>query len=137
MPKTKAFNLAELIRHISYNETDDKIETVKTINTEGKKRKTKSFTTTNADQTLDEFPRADYQSALYHIAATKGTEFHTSLVLLGHDDSTVEITEYGTLVSNTALYTVDASISGANVVVTTTPQDTNVGVKFSVEFVDA
>jgi hypothetical protein len=137
MPKTKAFNLAELIRHISYNESDDKIETVKTINTEGKKRKNKNFTSTDSGQTLDQFSKSDYQSALYHIAATKGTEFHTSLVLLGHDDTTVELTEYGTLVSNTVLYTVDASISGANVVVTTTPQETNVGVKFSVEFVDA
>ena len=135
MPKTKAMSLAELIRHINYDSANDLISTTKSINSEGKTRK--SLTGLGATQvTLHEFAKSDYQSALYHIAAEQGGEFHSSLFLIGHDDTTVYVTEYGVLESDTSLYTLDATISGANVVTQVTPVNASTSVKFSVEFVN-
>lgn len=135
MATTRAFSIGELIRHLTYDQANDKLTTSKSINTEGKTRKSKATTTTDA-QNLDTFAKATYKSALYHVAAHKSTDFHSSLFLIGHDGSTVYVTEYGGLLSGSALYTLDASISGSDVVVQVTPAVTNLDIEFSVEFVN-
>ena len=135
MATTRAFSIGELIRHLTYDSASDKLTTSKSINTEGKTRKSKTTTTTSS-QTLDSFAKATYKSALYHVAAHKSTDFHSSLFLIGHDGSTVYVTEYGGLLSGSSLYSLDATISGDNVVVQVTPAVTNLDIEFSVEFVN-
>ena len=78
MATTRAFSIGELIRHLTYDSSTDKLTTSKSINTEGKTRKSKTTTTTSS-QTLDSFAKATYKSALYHVAAHKSTDFHSSL----------------------------------------------------------
>lgn len=135
MATTRAFSIGELIRHLTFDASTDQITTSKSINTEGKTRESKTTTTTD-QQTLHTFAKATYKSALYHVAAHKGSDFHSSLFLIGHDGTTVYVTEYGGLLSSSSLYTLDAVISGANVVVQVTPTTTNLDIEFSVEFVN-
>ena len=137
MAKTKAFNIAELIRHITYDSTSDSLSTSKSVNSEGQTRKSKPNLAPNTQVTLHEFGKNDYQSALYHIAAQQGTDFQSSLFMIGHDDSTVFVTEYGVLESGEQLYALDATISGANVVTQVTPVNNATDIKFSVEYVNA
>lgn len=136
MATTRAFSIGELIRHLTYDQANDKLSTTKSLNTEGKTRKSKTTSTTDA-QTLDTFAKATYKSALYHIAANKSTDFHSSLFLIGHDGTTVYVTEYGGLLSGSSLYSLDATISGSDVVVQVTPAVTNLDMEFSVEFVNS
>ena len=45
---------------------------------------------------------------------SRGTDFHSTEVMLVHDGSTVTLTQYGTL-KDANLATIDADISGSNV----------------------
>ncbi len=70
MAITKAFKLAELIRHIEYDSTDDVIKTSK--KTQDKNTKKGSDTKTSTSQfTLDSFAHATYRAARYIVQCQK------------------------------------------------------------------
>ena len=46
MATTRAFSIGELIRHLTYDQANDKLSTSKSLNTEGKTRKSKTTSTT-------------------------------------------------------------------------------------------
>ena len=136
MAITKAFKLAELIRHIEYDSTDDVIKTSKPTQDKNKKRGAETKSSTDVFN-LDTFAKADYRAARYIVAMSEGTNFHSTEVMLVHDGSDVTLTQYGTL-KDTNLATFDADISGANVRLRCTPASSNSTViKFDRTLVDA
>ena len=136
MAISKSFKLAELIRHIEYDSTDDVIKTSKKTQDKNKKRGAETKTSTTQFN-LDTFAKADYRAARYIVAMSEGTNFHSTEVMLVHDGSDVTLTQYGTL-KDTNLATFDADISGANVRLRCTPASSNSTViKFDRTLVDA
>ena len=136
MAITKSFKLAELIRHIEYDSTNDIITTNKGFKDKNKKKDaiTKTATTQFA---LDTFAKADFRAARYIVAMSKGTNFHSTEIMMVHDGTSVDITQYGTL-SDATLATFDADISGSNVRLLCTPASSDSTViKFDRTLVDA
>lgn len=138
MTTTKAFNMAKLIRHLSYDETTDTIVTGKSLSSEDEKRSIeRSFTLTTANQTLDSFSSTIYKSAQYIVHATQGTDFHTTVILVSTNGTVVHTTEYSTLRSGTDLVTLSASIAAGTVTLQVTPAKINTTVKYSAEYIAA
>ena len=136
MAITKSFKLAELIRHIEYDSTDDVIKTSKRTQDKNKKRGSETKTSTDVFN-LDTFAHADFRAARYIVAMSKGTDFHSTEIMLIHDGTTVSITQYGVL-QDATLATFDADISGANVRLRCTPASaTSTTIKFDRTLVDA
>lgn len=136
MAKTNSFKIAELIRGITFDTTNDVIVTAKHINSKSKKVGNQTKTSTS-QFALDTFAKADYRAARYILAMSEGTNFHSTEVMLVHDGSVVTLTAYGTL-KDTTLATIDADISGSNVRLLVTPASTNSTViKFDRTLVDA
>tara|TARA_B100001287_G_C22576494_1_gene478894 strand:- start:332 stop:742 length:411 start_codon:yes stop_codon:yes gene_type:complete len=136
MAITKSFKLAELIRHIEYDSTNDIISTNKGFKDKNKKKDatTKTATTQFA---LDTFAKADFRAARYIVAMSKGTNFHSTEIMMVHDGTSVDITQYGTL-SDATLASFDADISGSNVRLLCTPASSDSTViKFDRTLVDA
>ncbi len=68
---------------------------------------------------------------------SKGSNFHSTEIMIAHDGTNVDITEYGTLLDAT-LATFDADISGSNVRLLCTPASSDSTViKFDRTLVDA
>jgi hypothetical protein len=136
MAISKSFKLAELIRHIEYDSTDDVIKTSKA--TQNKNKKKGAETKTATDQfNLDTFAHASFRAARYIVAMSRGTDFHSTEIMLIHDGTTVSITQYGVL-QDATLATFDADISGANVRLRCTPSSaSSTVVKFERTVVDA
>lgn len=136
MAISKSFKLAELIRHIEYDSTDDVIKTSKATQDANKKKGAETKTATDAFN-LDTFAHASFRAARYIVAMSRGTDFHSTEIMLIHDGTTVSITQYGVLQDNT-LATFDADISGANVRLRCTPSSaTSTTIKFDRVVVDA
>ena len=136
MAISKSFKLAELIRHIEYDSTDDVIKTSKRTQDKNKKRGSETKTSTDVFN-LDTFAHADFRAARYIVAMSKGTDFHSTEIMLIHDGTTVSITQYGVL-QDATLATFDADISGDNVRLRCTPASaTSTTMKFDRTLVDA
>jgi len=136
MAITRAFKIAELIRHMTYDSTDDVIKTEKRTEDKNKKRGAATRTATT-EFNLDTFAHADYRAARYIIAMSRGSDFHSTEVMLVHDGSTVTLTQYGTL-KDANLATIDADISGSNVRLKVTPASaTSTVIKFDRTLVEA
>jgi len=136
MALSRGFKIAELIRHLSYDSNNDVIVSEK--RTEDKNKKRGSDTRTATTQfSLDTFPKADFRAARYIIAMSRGSNFHSTEVVLVHDGSSVTLTQYGTL-KDANLATIDADISGSNVRLLVTPASaTSTIIKFDRTLVDA
>ena len=68
---------------------------------------------------------------------SKGTNFHSTEIMMVHDGTSVDITQYGTLLDAT-LATFDADISGSDVRLRCTPASSDSTViKFDRTLVDA
>ena len=136
MAISKSFKLAELIRHIEYDSSDDVIKTSKPTQDKNKKRGSETKTSTDVFN-LDTFAHADFRAARYIVAMSRGTDFHSTEIMLIHDGSTVSITQYGVL-QDATLATFDADISGDNVRLKCTPASaTSTTIKFDRTLVDA
>ena len=137
MAKSNSFKLAELIRVFQYDTVSDEISTTKTL---GDKNKSKGDSTTTATTqvNLDTFAHASFRAARYVIAMSKGSDFHSTELMLIHDGTNVTLTAYGTLKSGSALATFDADISGSDLRLRITPASTSSTVtKFDRTTVDA
>ena len=136
MAISKSFKLAELIRHIEYDSTNDIISTTKSVGDKNKKRDAVTKTATT-QFSLDTFAKADFRAARYIVAMSKGSNFHSTEIMMAHDGTNVDITEYGTL-SDATLATFSADISGSNVRLLCTPASSDSTViKFDRTLVDA
>jgi len=136
MAITKSFKLAELIRHIEYDSTNDIITTNKGFKDKNKKKDATTKTATT-EFALDTFAKADFRAARYIVAMSKGTNFHSTEIMMVHDGTSVDITQYGTL-SDATLASFDADISGSNVRLLCTPASSDSTViKFDRTLVDA
>tara|TARA_B100000902_G_C26777431_1_gene653385 strand:+ start:205 stop:615 length:411 start_codon:yes stop_codon:yes gene_type:complete len=136
MAISKSFKLAELIRHIEYDSTDDVIKTSKATQDANKKKGAETKTATDQFN-LDTFAHASFRAARYIVAMSRGTDFHSTEIMLIHDGTTVSITQYGVL-QDATLATFDADISGANVRLKCTPSSaTSTTIKFDRTVVDA
>ena len=137
MAKSMSFKLAELIRVFQYDTVSDEISTTKTL---GDKNKSKGDSTTTATTqvNLDTFAHASFRAARYVIAMSKGSDFHSTELMLIHDGTNVTLTAYGTLKSGSALATFDADISGSDLRLRITPASSDSTVtKFDRTTVDA
>ena len=133
---SKAKDLAILIRHLSYNDSTDQIETDKPQTSKGKKKG--SQTKTSTDQfALDTFAKTSYRAARYIVAMTRGSDYHSIEIHLVQDGSSVDMTQYGEIKSTT-LATFDADISGDNARLLCTPNSaSSTKVEFASTLVDA
>ena len=123
MAKTKAFQIAELIRVLSYDSSSDTINTSKELDT--KTRTSTALTTTSTSEAnLDTFAHADFRAARYVVAMSEGSNYHSTEVVLVHDGSAVTMTQYGTLM-NQSVATFDADISGSDLRLRITPASAN------------
>jgi hypothetical protein len=136
MAKTKAFEIAELIRHLRYDADTDEIVTDKA--TQDKNKKRGSATKTSTDEfALDNFPKSDYRAARYIVAMSESSKYHSTEIVLVHDGSSVTMTQYGTLKSH-SLATFDADISGTDVRLLVTPaSSSSTVIKFDRTVVEA
>jgi hypothetical protein len=136
MAITKSFKLAELIRHLSYDSTTDSITTAKSMSTKERTRGNATKTATTQFN-LDTFAHATFRAAKYIIAMSRGSDFHSTEIMLVHDGSAVTLTQYGTL-KDATIATFDADISGDNVRLRCTPaSSTSSVIKFERILVDA
>lgn len=136
MAITKSFKLAELIRHLSYDSTTDSITTAKSMSTKERTRGNATKTATTQFN-LDTFAHATFRAAKYIIAMSRGSDFHSTEIMLIHDGSAVTLTQYGTL-KDATIATFDADISGDNVRLRCTPASSSSSViKFERILVDA
>jgi len=136
MAITKSFKLAELIRHLTYDSTTDSILTAKSMSTKERTRGNATKTATTQFN-LDTFAHASFRAAKYIIAMSRGSDFHSTEIMLVHDGSAVTLTQYGTL-KDATIATFDADISGDNVRLRCTPASSSSSViKFERILVDA
>tara|TARA_Y100000361_G_scaffold92801_1_gene82818 strand:+ start:321 stop:731 length:411 start_codon:yes stop_codon:yes gene_type:complete len=136
MAITKSFKLAELIRHLTYDSTTDSITTAKSMSTKERTRGNATKTATTQFN-LDTFAHATFRAAKYIIAMSRGSDFHSTEIMLVHDGSAVTLTQYGTL-KDATIATFDADISGDNVRLRCTPaSSTSSVIKFERILVDA
>ena len=103
MPKSNAFKLLiELIRGIQFDVDNDKIVTEKKVETKNTKRESLARTSTVVFS-LDTFAKNTYRVARYIVVMSKGTDYHSTEVMLVHDGTTVTLTQYGTLKSTSLI----------------------------------
>jgi hypothetical protein len=88
---------------------------------------TSTSTTATTQVAIDTFAAATFRSARYTIQVTNSTDstYHLTEVLLIHDGTTPQITEYGTIFTGSAEATFDADISSGNVRLLATPATTD------------
>lgn len=75
---------------------------------------TTSLSTTSESQ-IASFPAATYGSAKLIIQATRGTDRQITELLIVHNSITASSTEYGTIVTNSAIFDIDVGITAGNV----------------------
>ena len=88
---------------------------------------TTTSTSATTQVAIDTFAAATFRSARYTIQVTNSTDstYHITEVLLIHDGTTPQITEYGTIFTGSAEATFDADISSGNVRLLATPATTD------------
>ncbi len=88
---------------------------------------TTTTTSATTQAVIDTFAAATFRSARYTIQVTNSTDstYHITEILLIHDGTTPQITEYGTMFTGSAEATFDADISSTNVRLLATPATTD------------
>lgn len=86
---------------------------------------TANLITNTADQVLDSFDATIYRTAKYLIQGLDASDVQSTEVMLTHNDTNVYITEYGTVGSDTTLYTVSASLAAGVINLTVSPVNPN------------
>lgn len=135
MARTKAFNLAELIRVFKYNPVTAKVESTTTIETAGQARDTVVATNTSII-TVDSWSTSAYRAAHYTVTATHTSGYHTTQMLVQHDGTITNDTEYSGLISNNSLATFTTDINSGNVRLRATPAHTNVTFQYKAEYIE-
>jgi len=97
-----------------------------------------TLTTTSASQTNRILASATtYRTIKVLVQIKSSTNFHATEILLTHNGTTVYMTEYATIFSNSSLATFDADISGGNIRLLVDPnQSASTEFKFSVSGIE-
>lgn len=90
---------------------------------------TSSSSTIQVPYTVDAFDVSEYRTAKYLVQITRGMEYHSTEVLIVHNDTSAFITEYGTVYTDVELGTLDAAIDSGEVRLLFTPNFTNTAVR--------
>jgi|TARA_B110001452_G_C15113606_1_gene388209 hypothetical protein len=137
MPKSLAFKLAEISRHIYYDTANDDIVVSKEL--VSSRRKSGSVTTTATTlTTLDSYAIASYTTARYIVSIVQGSNYHSTEIVISHNGTTADILEYGTLTSGSELATFTADINNNNARLLITPaSSTSTVFKFDRQLVEA
>ena len=85
---------------------------------------------TTSSTVIDAFPLADYRSGEYTISCESGFNYHTLKLMVIHDGSTVNYTQYGDIIMGSAVGNFSAQINGADVEILFTGTSTNNTVTF-------
>jgi hypothetical protein len=85
--------------------------------------------TTTSNQIADSFPIAAYRTAKYVVQMATSSDYHVTEVMTIHDDTTVYLTEYGTIYTNASLGTIDANIVNGEVRLLVSPVNVNTDIK--------
>jgi hypothetical protein len=88
-----------------------------------------ALTTTTSNQIADSFPIAAYRTAKYVVQMATSSDYHVTEVMTIHDDTTVYLTEYGTIYTNASLGTIDANIVNGEVRLLVSPVNVNTDIK--------
>lgn len=133
MARTKAFDIAELIRVFKYDSNTNKI--VNTTNT--KIAEIKSVSRSSTDQfVLDSFNKEDVLAAKYVISMSKASKDYTLELLVSHNGSEAKMVQYAELGSDT-LGVLSVAFNGSDVELKCTPSEVNVNIKFQRSQVDS
>lgn len=135
MALTKANELAEIVRHFTYDNSNAKFTTTKPIDTGRRTGKTFTASSTNAAN-LDTFAHASYRGAQYFIIVKAGSDYHGVGINVIHDGSNAYYNQYGDVKSSGDLATFTADISGDNVRIRITPTSASATATFQRELVD-
>ena len=84
---------------------------------------------TTANQVVDSFTAASFRVVKYLIQVTSGSNYQVTEVLAVHDGTTVYLSEFGSIATNTDLATFDADISSSNFRLLTTPANSATTIK--------
>lgn len=87
-----------------------------------------TINTSNSD-IVDSFSKNQYRTAKYLVQMTHATDYHSTEVLILHDDTNVYLTQYAKVTSNNDLGVIDAEISGNSVNLSVTPTSANTNIK--------
>ena len=136
MPKTKAFNLAEIVRHLTYDSDQGKLTTTKAIDSGQRSIKSKSAASTSA-QILDQFAKGSYEAAQYYIVVKTGSDSHALNLNVTHDGSSAYYNQFGDVKSSGDLATFSANVATSNVRVYYTPGSSAATINYKVELVDS
>ena len=137
MPRSLAFKLAEISRHIYYDSANDDIVVSKEL--VSSRRKSGSTTTTATTQVaLDTFAHATFSTARYIVSVTQGSDYHSTEIVISHNGTTADILEYGTLTSGSDLATFSADIDSGQARLRITPASpTSTVFKFDRQLVES
>ena len=133
MARTKAFDIAELIRVFKYDSGTNKI--VNTTDT--KIAEIKSVSRATTDQfILDSFDKENVLAAKYVISMSKASKDYTLELLVSHNGSEAKMVQYAELGSDT-LGVLSVGFNGSIVELKCTPSEVDVNIKFQRSQVDS
>lgn len=78
---------------------------------------------------VDSFSISTFSAAQYIVEATNGSDKHFTMVNVTQDGTDVYLTEYGTIITNTSLMTLDADINSGNLRLLATPANSSGTIK--------
>lgn len=78
---------------------------------------------------VDSFSISTFSAAQYIVEATNGSDKHFTMVNVTQDGTDVYLTEYGTIITNASLMTLDADINSGNLRLLATPANSSGTIK--------
>jgi len=88
-----------------------------------------SLTSTATNQVVDTMSTVNHRTAKYIVQMTQNSRYHSQEVLLVHDGTTVHMTTYAEIYTESDLGSVDADISGGNVRLLVSPNYANTDIR--------
>jgi hypothetical protein len=88
-----------------------------------------ALTSTATNQVVDTMSTVNHRTAKYIVQMTQNSRYHSQEVLLVHDGTTVHMTTYAEIYTESDLGSVDADISGGNVRLLVSPNYANTDIR--------
>jgi len=83
----------------------------------------------SAGQLIDSFPVTEYRTLKYVIQLSYAGDYHSTEILLMHNDEDVHITEYATIYTDMSLGVITANVVDSNIELLISPTYTNTTIK--------
>lgn len=129
--------------NISFDVTDDSSGGQVNVSISYNENTSATFTTytnSNTDQqNLDSFVFANYRGATYELVGkdNNNNNYIISKISMLYDGSTTQLIEYGTIESNTAIWTFDATSNSTQAILQVTPSSANTTIKYKRQLLPA